>query len=152
MQISNHQSTDRQSEGDEARQEFDSPWKKILELHFEDFVSFFFPIAHKEINWSRGFEFLDKEFQKALRGAKVGSRLADKLVKVWTVQDEAAWVLIHIEIQNQKEITFTERMFVYYYRIYDRYRKKIASLAILGDENPDWRPVKFNVMAVCILL
>ena len=61
-----------------------------------------------------------------MRGAKVGSRLADKLVKVWTNRNEVAWVLIHIEIQNQQETTFAERMFIYYYRIFDRYRKKIV--------------------------
>ncbi len=124
--------------------EFDSPWKNILDLYFEDFISFFFPQAYKEINWKRGFESLDKEFQKSVRGAKLGSRLADKLFKVWTNQNEVAWVLIHVEIQNQQEATFAERMFVYYYRIYDRYRKKIVSLAILGDESPDWRPMQFN--------
>jgi hypothetical protein len=124
--------------------EFDSPWQQILEGHFQDFIGFFFPQADKEINWTRGFEFLDKEFQKAVRGAKVGSRYVDKLVKIWTIQNEEAWVLIHVEIQNQEQAIFAERMFVYYYRIYDRYRTKIASVAILGDENPSWRPSRFN--------
>ncbi len=127
-----------------AKIEFDSPWQKALEVHFQDFINFFFPQAGKEIDWNRGFEFLDKEFQKAVRGAKVGARFVDKLVKVWTVENEETWVLIHVEIQNQKHVDFAERMFVYYYRIYDRYRAKIASLGILGDENPGWRPVQFN--------
>jgi hypothetical protein len=44
--------------------EYDSPWKQILQLYFKDFMLFFFPQAHSEIDWSRGFEFLDKELQQ----------------------------------------------------------------------------------------
>jgi hypothetical protein len=43
--------------------EFDSPWKDILELYFEDFIRFFLPAAHAEIDWDRPPEFLDKELQ-----------------------------------------------------------------------------------------
>ncbi len=35
-------------------------------------------------------------------------------------------------------------MFVYYYRLRDRYNQKIASLAILGDERETWRPQPFQ--------
>jgi flagellar biosynthesis/type III secretory pathway protein FliH len=52
--------------------------------------------------------------------------------------------LIHIEVQSQQETNFAERMFVYNYRIYDRYRRSVASLAVLGDENHKWRPNQFD--------
>jgi hypothetical protein len=126
------------------KSEYDSPWKNILELHLEDCLEFFFPKAHRDIDWERGFVFLDKEFQKVSRGAKVGSRLADKLVKVWTKDDTEVWVLVHIEVQDKRESDFAERMFIYAYRIYDRYKCKIASLAILTDGNPNWRPQRFS--------
>lgn len=35
-------------------------------------------------------------------------------------------------------------MFVYNYRIFDRYRRTVASLAVLGDENRTWRPQQFG--------
>jgi hypothetical protein len=35
-------------------------------------------------------------------------------------------------------------MFVYNYRIYDRHRRPIISLAVLGDEEPHWRPDHFE--------
>ncbi len=41
--------------------DYDSPWKDILDLQFEEFMAFFFPAAHAQINWLKGFEFLDKE-------------------------------------------------------------------------------------------
>lgn len=34
---------------------------------------------------------------------------------------------------------------VYYnYRLYDRYRSPIASLAVLANEHPNWRPQQFT--------
>ena len=124
--------------------EFDSPWKDIIERYFQDFIQFFLPQAHEEIEWSRGFEFLDTELQQVARDAELGRRLADKLVKVWRTGGEEAWVLIHLEIQSQEETNFAERMFVYHYRIYDRYKRSVASLAVLGDERSSFRPNQFE--------
>ncbi|MBD6620015.1 cytosolic protein [Komarekiella sp. 'clone 1'] len=124
--------------------EFDSPWKQILELYFADFMHFFFPQAHGEIDWSRGFEFLDKELQQVVRDAELGKRFADKLVKVYRTGGEESWILAHIEVQSQEETDFPRRMFVYNYRIFDRYDRSVASLAVLGDENINWQPSQFG--------
>lgn len=67
----------------ELQTEFDSPWKDLIEQYFEDFILFFFPQAHGEIEWSQGYEFLDKELQQVVRDAELGRRLVDKLVKIW---------------------------------------------------------------------
>ena len=124
--------------------EFDSPWKDIIERYFEDFILFFFPQAHREIEWRRGFEFLDKELQQVVRDAELGRRLVDKLVKIYRRNGEEAWVLVHIEIQGQPETGFAERMYVYNYRIYDRYKRSVASLAVLGDDHSSFRPNQFG--------
>jgi hypothetical protein len=42
----------------------DTPWKQILESYFPQFMAFFFPEAYRQIDWSRGFDFLDGELQK----------------------------------------------------------------------------------------
>lgn len=118
----------------EPRDEFDSPWKDILEAYFPDFMQFFFPQIYADIDWSRGYDFLDQELRQVVRDAELGKRLLDKLVKVWRRTGQETWVLAHIEIQNQEERNFSDRMFVYYYRLRDRYQQQIASLAILGDE------------------
>ncbi len=124
--------------------EFDSPWKQILQLYFADFMQFFFLQAHREIDWSRGFEFLDQELAQVVRDAELGRRLADKLVKVYRIGGEESWILAHIEVQSQEETDFPRRMFVYNYRIFDRYNRSVASLAVLGDENTNWRPNQFG--------
>lgn len=124
---------------------FDSPWKDAIERYFEDFIRFFFPQAHGEIEWSRGYEFLDKELQQVVRDAELGLRLVDKLVKIYRSSGEEAWVLIHVEVQSQSESGFAERMYVYNYRIYDRYKRTVVSLAVLGDERSSWRPNEFGI-------
>ncbi|MBC6417813.1 MAG: hypothetical protein GDA44_02975 [Prochloron sp. SP5CPC1] len=62
--------------------EYDSPWKEAIESYFEEFMAFFFPEAHRDIDWSRGYETLDTELQQVVRDANLGKRLADKLVRV----------------------------------------------------------------------
>jgi hypothetical protein len=75
--------------------DYDSPWKEALERYLPQFLEFFFPEAHGDICWERGYEFLDKELQQVVRDAELGRRLADKLVKVWRTGGEEVWVLIH---------------------------------------------------------
>jgi hypothetical protein len=50
----------------------------------------FFPTAHVEIAWERGFEALDKELQQVTPDAEVGRRVVDKLFKVWLVPKRCA--------------------------------------------------------------
>jgi hypothetical protein len=64
--------------------------------------------------------------QKVARDAEFGRRRVDKLVTVWRNNGSEAWVLIHVEVQSQREGKFAERMYVYNYRLFDRYRRKVA--------------------------
>ena len=52
--------------------EYDSPWKEALDLYFEAFLTLFFPHVHADIDWSRGWESLDKEFQQVVREGSRG--------------------------------------------------------------------------------
>ncbi|MBD1893486.1 transposase [Coleofasciculus sp. FACHB-129] len=124
--------------------DYDSPWKEALEIYFTDFMAFFFPQAYADINWSQGYEFLDTELQQVVRDAELGRRRVDKLVKVWRQNGEETWVLIHIEVQSKVDANFAERMYVYNYRLFDRYRRQVASLAVLADEQVSWRPQSYG--------
>jgi hypothetical protein len=68
--------------------EYDTPWKDALESYFEEFIAFFFPQAHGDIDWTQGYEFLDKELQQVVRDAELGKRLVDKLVKIYRTGGE----------------------------------------------------------------
>ena len=124
-------------------QEYDSPWKDTLQTFLPAFVLFFFPDIHTDIDWSRGYESLDKEFQKIARKAKVGKRIADKLFKVWLKDGTEHWLLIHIEIQGDAESEFPLRMYQYNSAARQLYNTEVISLAVLCDESPTWRPTTF---------
>ena len=124
--------------------DYDSPWKEVLEQFLPAFLEFFFPEAYAEIDWTKPYEFLDKELQKVVRKAETGRHTVDKLVKVWRKDGIEAWVLIHIEVQSQVDPHFDKRMYIINYRLFDRYAQQVISLAVLGDDDPTWRPERYG--------
>lgn len=48
----------------EAYDDFDTPWKQMLEWYFKEFMAFFFPKAHAQIDWRREVGYLDKVFHR----------------------------------------------------------------------------------------
>ncbi|MEO0317628.1 MAG: hypothetical protein RL404_1305 [Pseudomonadota bacterium] len=124
--------------------DYDSPWKEAIERHFADFLYFYFPAAHARIDWSQPISFLEQELREVVPDAEMGTRFVDKLVKVTQMGGQDDWLYIHLEIQSQAQDAFAERMFVYNYRLYDRYRHPIASLALLADDRANWRPTAFS--------
>jgi hypothetical protein len=126
------------------RSDFDSPWKEALEYFLIAFLAFFFRRVHAAIDWSKGYESLDKELHQIIRGARSKKALADKLFRVWRLSGQEAWLLIHVEVQGNPENDFPERVFRYNIRSYERYNRTVVSLAVLTDEQPDWRPERFG--------
>lgn len=113
----------------------DALWKGIIEEFFEFFLRYFYPEFIHLIDFEQGFEFLDKELAEIQIKSKDNRRYVDVLVKVFLLDGSEEWVLFHIEVQGQDDPNFQERMFIYFYRIFDKYRKQVAALAILtGDE------------------
>jgi len=55
------------------------------------------------------------------------------------------FVLCHIEVQSKKgKGDLPLRMFEYFYKIYDKYKIPITAIAILADENRNYRPVLYR--------
>jgi hypothetical protein len=128
----------------DTRNEYDNPWKEIIEDFFPHFLEFFFPATHTIIDWTKPYEFLDTELQQLEPDAEIGKRLVDKVAKVYLLTGEEAWVLVHIEVQSQYQKNFPTRIYIYNYRLFDRHKKQVISLAILADEQPNWRPNKYE--------
>ena len=53
-----------------SRDDYDSPWKEALQAYLPFFLAFFFADIHEDIDWSRGYESLDKEFQQIVAGPR----------------------------------------------------------------------------------
>ncbi|WP_414578498.1 transposase [Anabaena sp. CCY 9402-a] len=128
----------------ESTTDYDSPWKEVIELYFPNFLDFFFPQAYGEIDWTQPYEFLDTELQQLEPDAEIGRRLVDKVAKVWLLNGEEAWVLVHVEVQGKYDRQFAERMYIYNYRLFDRHKKRVISLAVLADDQPNWRPNSYS--------
>ena len=94
-------------------------------------MEFFFAAIAAEIDWSRGYEFLDKELAQITRDHRVRRKLVDKLVKVWLLDGTEKWLLIHLEVQAAARQGFSKRIYVYNYRIFDRYDVEVVSLVLI---------------------
>ncbi len=127
---------------------YDSPWKEAIEHYFADFMHFFFPDAHARIDWARPFEFLEQELRAVVHDAELGARYVDKLARVFMLDGHPEWIYVHLEVQGGAQTDFAKRMFVYNYRLFDRYHCPIASLALLADDHASWRPTTFAYHAL----
>ena len=48
---------------DISNDQYDSPWKEVIERYFPEFMAFYFPDAYAEIDWSKEHVFLDQELR-----------------------------------------------------------------------------------------
>ena len=124
--------------------DMDGGWKQMIEDYLEEFFRFFFPDVHASINFQAGHKFLDKELAKVLVDTETGDRRADKLIQVQWMDGTVEWILLHVEVQAQRDADFARRMYVYNYRIWDRYQKPVISLALLVDASATFRPNRFH--------
>ncbi|MCP5048295.1 MAG: transposase [bacterium] len=125
--------------------DYDGAWKIVIEGHLEAFLEFFFPEIHKDIDFSRKYEILSKDLQRIVIPGTARKRHADVLLKVYLKDgtEKCICILMHVEIQGDREPHFMKRVFVYFYRIFDKFMDKgieIISLAILTDDDKNYRP------------
>src|SRR5699024_9927668 len=112
----------------------DRLFKELIQTFFQEFMEAFFPDISNHIDFSSQ-TFLEQEvFTDILKGEK---RRIDILVEV-NIKGEEQLVLIHVEPQSSYQKEFHERMFIYYSRLYEKYRKPILPIAVFSyNENKD---------------
>ncbi|WP_158797119.1 hypothetical protein [Pedobacter sp. L105] len=125
----------------------DNLWKGVLSKVFPDFIRFVHPGIAEILDLERGYELLDKELEQVFppHDEIYSSKIADQLVKVFTKDGRQEWILIHIEIQGKYSRDFGERMFTYFYRLFDKYHKRISVYAIFTEATPKSRPDIFKL-------
>jgi len=129
---------------DSSGDRYDGPWKEAIEQYFQEFMALYFPVACAEIDWCSEYVFLDQELRSVVQDAELGTRFVDKLVRVSALNGDERWIYVHIEVQGTRQPEFPQRMYTYNYRIYDRYKTPVASMAVLSDEHRDWRPDNYH--------
>src|SRR6266567_4007117 len=123
---------------------FDAPWKAMLECYLEPFLRLGFPRVNRLVDWRLKPVFLEKELQQLASDLPQGNVTADKLVKVRLKDGTDQYLHIHIEVQAQRDPLFARRMWTYHYRVYDRVRGSLVSLAVLADGSRNWRPGEYR--------
>ncbi len=124
--------------------QYDAAWKLTLEQFLPQFLSLVFPDIAATIDWSVPFTFLDTELQQIVPDSESGLMRVDKLVEVQRRDGVAELLLIHAEVQAQRDDDLPERMFRYFCRISDRFQRFPVSVAVLADPVPSWRPSGFR--------
>lgn len=121
----------------------DGLWKRIITDLFEPFVLFFAPDLYEQLDWSKEPNSLEQEFHRAVPKKK-GTKYTDKLMKVYLKDGNEQWILAHIEVQGYKDDHFSERMFQYFYRIFDKFNQKIYAIALLADPDHFFKPTIYE--------
>lgn len=104
----------------------DRLFKELLETFFAEFMQLFFPEASRAIDLTH-IKFLQQEiFTDVTAGEK---HKADIIVET-KLRKEPGLILVHVEAQSYMQKKFSERMFIYFSRLYEKYRRKILPIAV----------------------
>src|SRR5450830_955465 len=105
-----------------AAARYDLPWKSALTHAFRAFMAFFFAELSAQIDWSKRPRSRDKELVGISFGDAPGGLIADKLIEVLLRDGLVQWVLVHIEVQAQRDVSLAQRVLDCNYRIFKEYR------------------------------
>lgn len=112
------------------KHDYDAAWKTILEAFEVEVVEILFPEIFGDIDWDAGTESLDLELAEIQREIfdkdSAEKIISDKIIKVRLKDNNSKILFIHVEVQSYSsdEDAFGERMFRYFYRIWDKFRYK----------------------------
>jgi hypothetical protein len=126
---------------EKTRIDHDRLFKQLIETFFEDFMLYFFTDIYRQLDFAHT-RFLPKEvFTDVTIGEK---REVDLLVET-RLREEDCLLIIHTEHQEEYQRAFAERMFIYFSRLYEKYRCKILPIAIFLHGRNLQEPEKFIV-------
>lgn len=121
---------------------YDSPWKRALKHHLADFIAFFFRQYCALIDWGRPVEFRDKELAAVVGDGRPRTLIADLLASAFLLDGRA--ILLHIEVQAQRDPALAERILDYNHCLYKAYRLPVASFVVLADAGKRWHQDAFH--------
>ncbi|MGJ9384372.1 Rpn family recombination-promoting nuclease/putative transposase [Salipaludibacillus sp. CF4.18] len=108
----------------------DRLFKELLSTYFEEFMIAFFPEAYEEIDFN-DVTFLSEEIYTDVTA---GKKYRIDLLAETRLKGEEALIIVHMEPQSYVRKKFNERMFIYFSRLYEKYRCKILPIAIFSND------------------
>ena len=122
----------------------DSPWKDTVDQFTRSFLEVTFPDVAASIDWSVEPKSLEQELHEITPASEIRAKRVDKLLKVRLLDGTDQWLYLHIEVQMHYDPDLPKRLFIYHYRIFDKYGVSPLTLAILGDTSRKWRPTSYH--------
>jgi hypothetical protein len=126
----------------------DSPWKLTVEKLTRSFLEVTFPDVAAGIDWSVEPKSLEQELLEITPASEIRAKRVDKLLKVRLLDGTDQWLYLHIEVQMRYDPDLPKRLFIYHYRIFDKYGVSPITLAILGDSSRKWRPTSYHYQSL----
>jgi hypothetical protein len=127
---------------DEEREEWDGPWKEALES-LALVLELFWPDVPGEVDLDKGCTPLEQELQKLTPDSSSGLLRVDKLFEL-AAEGTGDPRFAHFEAQMAKDPELPWRMFKYGRRAGEHFNQPVGRFAILGDDDPDWRPASYR--------
>ncbi|NNU91658.1 Rpn family recombination-promoting nuclease/putative transposase [Anoxybacillus sp. CHMUD] len=106
----------------------DRLFKELIQAFFEEFILLFFPEMYEYIDFQH-LSFLSGElFTDVTAGEKYR---VDLLVET-KLKGEDGLIIVHIENQSYVQPSFPERMFIYFSRLFEKYRTNVVPIAVFS--------------------
>ena len=122
----------------------DELWKGIIEDLDIEFLHKFFADSIHLFDLTKPIIFLDKELSQIMPESEDSGRSIDKLLQVSLKTGDNQLILIHPEVQGYRHENYAEREFIYFYRLYDRFKIPIVTLVIFTDSELNYEPSYYS--------
>jgi hypothetical protein len=126
----------------------DDAWKNYISKDFFDCLSIIHPILFAAVDTLIAPEFLEQEMSNAMRGkykVKGKEKKTDKLVKLRLLTGQDYYIYVHLEIQDQLQDDFPERLYIYRSLISLRYMtQNITTIVIFTGKAPSEKHTIFH--------
>ncbi len=107
----------------------DTQWKILIEKLPKSFTKFFLPHIFPLVDWTKPVESMEQELHKIVADKSKGDKVInDKLMKFHLKNGGERWILVHVELESGAKVNVPERMFVYFYRIFDNWTLDILEI------------------------
>ncbi len=125
----------------ETRIDHDRLFKELLSTFFEEFVLLFFPRVYEHVDFNH-LSFLSEE---VLTDVTAGEKHRVDLLIETKLKGEDGLIIVHIEHQSYIQPAFSERMFIYFSRLFQKHRRRILPIAIFSYDATRNEPSSFTV-------
>ncbi|MDQ0254436.1 hypothetical protein J2S74_001815 [Evansella vedderi] len=123
------------------RLDHDRLFKELIETFFKEFIQLFFPKVYEYLEFDQ-VRFLSEEL---FTDVTEGDKFRLDLVVEMKWKGEPSLIIVHVEPQSYYQDTFNERMFIYFSRLYQKYRRKILPIAIFSYDEKRDEPTTFQI-------